>query len=148
LFHFRGLGTANIFRMRSRVKADLTRHSHTLITLHPSLRNRREIRLSLLWFCKTLSRQKATLLFEGRLHLLHPCQKQPSTKSAIFRPGHAKSGFPTTRQCLRYPRSPALQRIAAIRRSVVLFPRDPTEAMIRERTFLVTLSTAHTYFSR
>jgi hypothetical protein len=39
----------------------------------------------------------------------HPCQKHPSTNTATFRSGHAKSGRPTIGQCLRYPRRPALQ---------------------------------------
>ena len=137
-FSFRSSVGLNAFRMRLRVKGDITRHSQTLMTFHPSLRNRREVRLSLFWFCKTLCRQKATLLLDGRLHRLQPCQKQPSTKRAILRPGHAKSGLPTTRQCLRYPRNPSFQSIAAIRFSVVRFPRDPTEAMILERTLFVT----------
>lgn|ERR1700731_71256 len=134
--------------MRVRVKGDVTRHSQILMTFHPSPRNRREMRLSLIWFCKTLWRQKATLLLDGRLHLLHPCQKQPSTNRAILRPGHAKSGFPRTGQCLRYPRSPASQRRAAIRFSVVRFPREPTEAIILERTLFVTRSTSRPYLRR
>jgi hypothetical protein len=124
--------------MRRGVLVALILHSQTRMTTQPSLRSREETLRSRCWLVSILLRQNWTLLWEKRLQCGHPCQKQPSTKIAIFNPGHAKSGRPRTGHCFRYPRMPFRQRIPASRSSVLRFPVEPTEAMIFERTALGT----------
>jgi hypothetical protein len=60
----------------------------------------------------------------------------------MLRLGHAKSGRPSTRQCLRYPRRPDFQSMLPRANSVLRLPWARTEAMILDRTSLVNLSMA------
>ena len=86
----------------TRVRADGLRTAHSFIrsTIHPSRRSACDTRRSRRLLAWILSRQNF-LLLRGRYLQGQPCQKHPSTNTAIFLPGHAKSGFPATGQCLR-----------------------------------------------
>lgn len=121
--------------MRASVANFKTAHSLTRITVQPSRLSALDTRLSLRLFASILSFQNL-VLERGRClpQRVQPCQKQPSTKTASFRPGQAKSGLPATGQCFRYPRNPAAHNFFASGSSVVVFPRDRTEAMILDRT--------------
>lgn len=88
--------------------------SHIRTTHHPRRRSRRKFLASLRRVFSIFSRQKG--VSEG-LHKgnRHPCQKSPSTKTAIFAPGKTRSGFPgRSPACLRYlsPRWCAILRMA------------------------------------
>jgi hypothetical protein len=89
----------------------------------------------------TFKSQNATLLLGGRLHRLHPCQKQPSTKIAIFVDGNTKSGFPgNSVTFIFHPDIARRTKWARKRLSVVRPWRDFTSDMIRERAVGVTRS--------
>jgi hypothetical protein len=115
------------------VAFEATLHSRTRTTDQPARRSRWETRESRRTFDSIFSLQNL-LLLRGRYLHEHPCQKHPSTNTATFRLGHAKSGRPTIGQCFRYPRRPAAQRIRPNANSVVRLPFERTEAMIFERT--------------
>ena len=119
-------------RMRRTVASEPTRHSRMRTTAHPSRRSRCETLASRRLFESIFSRQNF-LLLRGRYLHEHPCQKHPSTNTAILSPGHAKSGRPATGHCLRYPRRPDAQRIRPRASSVVRLFFEPTEAMILDR---------------
>jgi hypothetical protein len=129
-------------RIREAVAWSVTRHSQTRRTLQPERLSKRATRMSRRLLSSTFLLQNATLLFDGRLHRGQPCQKHPSTNKATFILGQAKSGFPATCQCLRYPLSPERLRTFIIACSVVRLPRLLTDAMIRDRTSCGTRSTA------
>jgi hypothetical protein len=101
------------------VRSSLIRHSHKRSTLHPSFRRRRATLRSLRRFHTILDFQNARLLFDGRLHREHPCQKHPSTNSATSDLAMRKSGFPATGHCFLNPSIPRLRSRASILRSVV-----------------------------
>lgn len=128
--------------IRASVAGFRTTHSLILRTVHRSRRRHCATRLSRRLFVSILLRQNSVLV-RGRYLQEQPCQKQPSTKTASFRPGHAKSGLPATGQCLRYPLMPAAQRSFASGSSVVVLPREWTAAMILDRTSFATWSTMH-----
>jgi hypothetical protein len=69
-------------------------HSRTRKTIHPARRNAQETLLSRRLLTIIFAFQNVTLVPGGRLHRLHPCQKQPSTKTTIFGRRNTKSGFP------------------------------------------------------
>lgn len=115
------------------VLSDATLHSLTRRTDQPSRRSCWETLESRLMFATIFSRQNF-LLLRGRYLHEHPCQKHPSTNTATWRPGQAKSGRPAIGQCLRYPRRPASRRIRPNANSVVRLPFERTEAMIFDRT--------------
>lgn len=69
-----------------------------------------------------------------------PCQKQPSTKTAILCRGKQKSGVPRTGYCRRQPEMPFSRKAARTKDSVDLFPFDLTFAMIFERSDVETVS--------
>jgi hypothetical protein len=125
--------------MRASDSGFRTAHSLILRTVQPSRRRDRVTLRSRRLFVSILFRQNSVLVCGKYLHE-QPCQKQPSTNTATFRPGHAKSGLPATGQCFRYPRMPAAHRSLAIGNSVVVLPRDRTAAMILERISFVTWS--------
>ena len=127
--------------IRDNVRSSPILHSHTRSTLHPAFRSFRATLASLRRFDTILDLQNVRLLFDGRLQRGHPCQKHPSTNSATFDFGHAKSGFPATGHCFLNPRIPRLRSKASILRSVVP-PKVRTEAMIFDRTSRDTLSIA------
>lgn len=110
-----------------------TAHSFTRTTVHPVRRRPLLTRRSRRRFCSILLRQKSVFVCGMFLQRLHPCQKHPSTKTATFRRGHAKSGRPTTCQCLRYPRRPDSQRRWPNVSSVLLFPFERIAAMMLDR---------------
>jgi len=125
--------------IRDNVRSSLILHSQTRSTLHPSFRSLRATLVSLRRFDTILDFQNVRLLFEGRLQRGHPCQKHPSTNSATFDFGQAKSGFPAIGHCFLNPHIPRLRSNASILRSVVP-PNVRTEAMIFDRTSRDTLS--------
>ena len=86
--------------MRTNVRGFRTTHSLILRTVHPFRLRYWVTRLSRRLFVSILLRQNSVFVRGKYLHE-HPCQKQPSTKTARRRPGHAKSGFPATGQCFR-----------------------------------------------
>ena|SRR5882724_991508 len=127
--------------VNARFASDLRRHSFTRTTDHP--RSRRDAatlrsrRLLDVIFC----RQKRVRVFDNRLQR-HPCQKQPSTKTASRFSKNTKSGFPgNVPQFIFHPEIPAPTKQARSRLSVVFPFWDLTNAIIRERACLVTLST-------
>lgn len=136
----RRLSTAVTIFNATRSGVRFTACSQNWRTIQPSVRNARLTRLSRARLASILFRQNKTLVRGRYLHLVQPCQKHPSTKTAILRPGHAKSGLPCTLQCFRYPRNPIAQRRLASGSSVVVLPRDLTAAMILDRTSLDTWS--------
>ncbi len=74
-----------------------------------------------------LSRQYFRFRFGRRRHWGHPCQKHPSTNTAIRRWENQKSGCPgTQRGCMRHPLIPLLTRASLTRISVERFPVDRT----------------------
>jgi hypothetical protein len=129
-------------RIRLMVAFELTLHSRTRITDQPARRSRWETLESRCMFASIFSFQNL-LLLRGRYLHEHPCQKHPSTNTATFRLGHAKSGRPTIGQCFRYPRRPDAQRIRPNANSVVLLPLERTEAMILDRISMETWSMRH-----
>jgi hypothetical protein len=131
---------ARSFAMRASVEGLCTAHSLILKTFHPSRLSSRTTRRSRFLLVSIFLRQNSGLV-RGKYLQLQPCQKHPSTKTAIFLAGHAKSGLPTTRQCLRYPRSFADHSNLPKGNSVVVFPRERTAAIIFERIFFETWST-------
>ena len=126
-------------RIRPIVAFEATLHSRTRRTDQPARRSRWETRESRRMFASIFSRQNL-LLLRGRYLHEHPCQKHPSTNTATFRPGQAKSGRPEIGQCFRYPRRPAAQSIRPSANSVVRLPFERTEAMILDRISLETWS--------
>jgi hypothetical protein len=141
-------GVIQVFRrssmarlIRASVASDSTLHSHIRRTLQPLRLRFCATRTSRLRLSSTFLCQNLTLLLDGRLQRGQPCQKQPSTNTATFSPGQAKSGFPSTGHCLRYPSRPAALSRTESALSVVLPPELLTDAMIRERTSLGTWST-------
>jgi hypothetical protein len=116
-------------RIRLIVACEATLHSRTRRTDQPARRSRWETLESRRMFASIFCRQNF-LLLRGRYLHGQPCQKHPSTNTATFRPGHAKSGRPAIGQCFRYPRRPAARRIRPNANSVVRFPFERTEAII------------------
>jgi hypothetical protein len=129
-------------RIRRMVAFELTLHSRTRTTDQPARRSCWETLESRRIFASIFSLQNFVLL-RGRYLHEHPCQKHPSTNTATFRLGHAKSGRPTIGQCFRYPRIPEAQRTRPNANSVVRLPLERTEAMIFDRTSMETWSMAH-----
>ena len=72
--------------------------------------------------------------------LAHPCQKQPSTKTATRSFAKTKSGRPKIAACRRHPFNPAARNKPTKINSVALFPRDRTAAIIRDRSALLNVS--------
>jgi hypothetical protein len=145
--HFPLLFGLKAARIRSIDRCDSTAHSQTRTTFHPCRLNCLATRWSRLRLVAIFCLQNERLLLEGRLQRGQPCQKQPSTNKAIFLSGQAKSGLPGTFQCFRWPCNPAFLRILAIICSVLRFPVERTDAMIRDRVALETLSIARANLS-
>jgi hypothetical protein len=119
----------------------LSVHSRTRNTVQPCLLSARATRTSLRLLTTTFKSQNATLLLGGRLHRLHPCQKQPSTKIATFVCANTKSGFPgNSVTFIFHPDIARRTRCARKRLSVVRPWRGFTRDMIRERAVWVTRS--------
>jgi len=108
-------------------------HSHTRNTVHPIARSSRETLLSRAALRASFVDQKVTRVFGVRRCLGHPCQKQPSTKTATFCARNTKSGFPGNGTPRRQPVMLDARRRRIIRSSVERFPCPFTAAMIALR---------------
>ena len=98
----------------------LSSHSHMRITIQPRASNAAVISASCLIFRCRFAIQYS-LLCSGRVFLQScPCQKQPSTKTAIRSRKNTKSGCPLTLYCLLHPLIPCSLNISIRRSSVVL----------------------------
>lgn len=109
-------------------------------TFQPRARNSEETRRSRFRLRASLDRQYP-LFSAGRAQWIRqPCQKQPSTKTAIRREGKQKSGVPVMGRCRLQPtvRAARMSRMSAS--SVLRFPRARTRDMISERSRFVNAS--------
>jgi hypothetical protein len=114
----------------------LRSHSRRRTTRNPDDLSVRLTRTSRLRLRAIFAFQYARFVLGMRPHSGHPCQKQPSTKTARRLPLNSKSGFPGTfDDCRRHPLSPFSLSSAASRSSVVLLPDDRIA-----RIFLLRLS--------
>lgn len=91
-------------------------------------------------FLVTLAFQYGLLLFGNLKCFGHPCQKQPSTKTATLDSGKAKSGRPGKGRCLRHPTIRCFQRIFSKRPSVSSLPNDRIAAITTDRLCLLNMS--------
>lgn len=109
--------------------------SHMRTTRHPFSLRWTSCSRSLSMFRRILLSQYSRFVSgKPRSQIGHPCQKQPSTNIATFRPGNAKSGFPTTSLGLTsQPRKPLLASIARTFLSGVVFLLF-TARMVRARS--------------
>jgi hypothetical protein len=120
---------AIVIRARPGVSDD----SHMRRTLQPILRS---VRLT------TRSRRRLAVSFltqnsrrvTGILHRVGcQCQKSPSTKTATFRRGNTKSGFPKAVEPRRHPVTPYARKSVIRRTSVSRLPWDLIAAITAER---------------
>ena len=96
------------------------------ITIQPRASNAAVISASCLIFRCRFAIQYS-LLCSGRVFLQScPCQKQPSTKTAMRSLKNTKSGWPLTLYCLLHPLIPCSLNISMRRSSVVLLAFDLT----------------------
>src|ERR1700728_361888 len=103
-------------------------------TAQPLCLKARDARLSLRRFPSIFSRQARALVLAVRFRPQScPCQKQPSTNTATFIRGHAKSGRPGRSWCRRQPPILSPRRRNARRFSVVAFPLPRTRDMSSPR---------------
>lgn len=112
--------------------------SQTLRTDQPSLLSRLFTRLSRRILASIFLRQNAVFVLGLRFlaHVLHPCQKQPSTNTASLILRKAKSGLPGMDSRLeRHPVMPSRLRIARTASSVDFVPRPFIAAMMADRFF-------------
>lgn len=107
--------------------------SQTRTTFHPSFPNSRETYLSLFIFPSSFLFQNSRLFFGMFECLGQPCQKHPSTKSAIFYFGKTKSGFPSKGWFRRQPDIWKTRKIPIINNSVSLFPFPGIRDITSER---------------
>ena len=100
-------------------------HSHTRITRQPRDCNVRVTSRSRILFCANFfAHQSARFLGSGACFGFgQPCQKHPSTKTAIRSRRNTKSGLPNSGSLLRQPRMPVVLKSAIIRSSVSRLPR-------------------------
>jgi len=120
--------------------ACFSRHSLIRITFHPSLLSRPFTDRSLLRFPSIFAFQKARFCLGSRKQRGHPCQKQPSTKTATFCFRKAKSGRPGMGKCLRQPIIPAFRMSFASLISVFSFPLPRIRDMTSDRLDLDQMS--------
>jgi hypothetical protein len=108
--------------------------SHILATRIPRLRSCRFVVKSRRRFRSIFVLQNRTLVRGKWPQVRHPCQKQPSTKSATRDSAKKKSGFPKIfGGCTFQPFRPACAKSARRRRSVVRLPRERMDLIIPER---------------
>jgi len=113
----------------------LTRHPHTVSTVHPCLRRARRTRSSRFLFPRILSAQNFLLVdgnFERR-QPLWPCQKHPLTKMATLNCGTMMSGVPGSRRSCRRKRIPWRRRNLSTSLSGKVF--DPRTRLISQLRF-------------
>ena len=117
-------------------------HSRMRTTLYPALDNCLVTSLSRFMFLSIFARQNFRFDFGRRffVHSLHPCQKQPSTKTASLHDGNTKSGCPVSFEFLRQPVIPYSRKSAMSRNSVLEFPFERIFDIISERFSFDTLS--------
>jgi hypothetical protein len=114
--------------------------SQIRITTHPflvnslvTIRSRRTFAINFLF--------QNGLLFVGILKCFGQlCQKQPSTKIAIFSFLNTKSGLPRIGECLRQPLIPVARSNFAKATSVFLFPRPRMSDITSDRFDFVNTS--------
>ena len=109
-------------------------------TRQPASRSSRVTFRSRALFESNLGDQNSSLEFGTRVCRGHPCQKQPSTKSAIRSRRHTKSGRPKSFSPLRHPVIPHFLISSINRSSVRRFPLDRTRDMRSERSTGVRVS--------
>ena len=88
--------------------------SHTRNTSHPSAPRDSSLRASLALFCPSLRAHHSALAFGDAPCISHPCQKHPSTKTAILARVNAMSGRPGS--SLRFTRNRSPRRCSSLRR--------------------------------
>ena len=115
-------------------------HSHIRITSHPAARNSELTNLSRSEFFFNFLDQNSKFDFGMRLCRGQPCQKHPSTKSAIFALRNTKSGLPGNRSPLRQPVIRVLRSISTIFSSVDRLPFPRTFDIRMERSSIVSVS--------
>ena len=103
-------------------------------TAHFRVRNSSDWTESRSMFREILRSQYARFATGNVPHFAHPCQKHPSTKTASFARGKAKSGLPKMAKCRRQPVTLAARKASTSAPSVERFPRDRTADIMRERT--------------
>src|SRR5260370_10944685 len=118
-----------------------SRCSHTLIVLIPFAFSSRATPRARFLFPSIFDRQYLRFALGSRRHRGHPCQKQPSTKTATRRFGNQKSGCPVTRRgCICQPLIPRLTRASLNRLSVERLPIDRTFDLRKLRSSLLRTS--------
>lgn len=131
--------TTALTNLFSTVKLFLAMECSQILKIdQPSLLSFLFIRLSLRMFAATFLRQKAALDlgFRFLLHILHPCQKHPSTNTASFIFGKMKSGFPGIVATLaRHPVSLSFLSMLRTASSVERVPRPFIAAITADRFF-------------
>jgi hypothetical protein len=107
--------------------------SQTRTTRQPFRRRVRVTSRSRSLLRRNLRFQKGRLP-RGRVECLgQPCQKQPSTNTAILNFGNTKSGRPKTGRCRRHPEIPCRRKSRTRTSSVSLFPRERMRAITADR---------------
>jgi hypothetical protein len=126
----------SIFEMTfSRLVFARTSCSQILMTLMPLCERVRFTSLPRTTLRAILASQYARFCFGIRKHVLQPCQKQPSTKTATAFFANQKSGMPTmSRGCSSQPLMPPLTSAIRSRTSVERFPRERTLLICRLRS--------------
>jgi hypothetical protein len=114
--------------------------SQILTTRHPSLRSCELTSLSLVRLAVIFFLQNALLFFGWRKHFGHPCQKQPSTKTANLFFRKTKSGLPGSLACRLQPMIPLARNNRTSASSVRSLPRPRIRDMTSERFSLVKTS--------
>lgn len=115
------------------------------ITRQPARLNSRVVARSRSAFREILCCQYRRLSWGIRQCHRQPCQKQPSTNTAIFCLRKTKSGFPITLCLRRQPVMPRDLNIAISFNSVSLFPVDLIAAITCERLTLLNTSAIPLY---
>lgn len=93
------------------------------------------MRRSRRWLVSILFAQNAAFVVGlAREHTGQPCQKQPSTNTAMRSARQTKSGRPGIGRCLRHPLSPAARNKSRRRSSVLRLPVPRTACIVRERS--------------
>lgn|SRR2546427_5263144 len=124
-----------------RLTRSFNSHSRILNTLQPRARSWLETRMSRRELTHTFCFQNCTFDFEAFAQRSQPCQKHPSTKSAISEHLNTKSGRPgKLHPSIFHPEIPRCTSRARSLFSVVRPFREVTSDIIRERALGVTRS--------
>ena len=114
--------------------------SQTRITVQPFARRRRFTLRSRVLFPFNFAAQNAARFFGQVACLGHPCQKQPSTNTAIFIFGNTKSGLPGSFEPRLQPVIPVSRNMSMRRSSVSLFPVPRIRDITSDRLAFVNTS--------